>query len=280
MHVGEFNSTSRDEAISVLTACCDVPAWAARVADGRPFASVDELVALAEREALTWREDDIEQALTGHPRIGATEIGADAQGFSRREQQGVGPEDIESWAGANERYEDRFGKIFLICASGLSSQQMHDALETRLSNDADTESRIRIEELRKIMLHRLRRSVRNTAAHEKEADAKSSLVSTHVLDVTNGRGAAEVSVELLGPAREVLGAAATDQDGRIKNLGPTALPAGPHSLVFHLGPYWQGLSSPSLFPAVELTVEVDPTQEHYHVPMLISPWSISGYRGT
>jgi 5-hydroxyisourate hydrolase len=98
-------------------------------------------------------------------------------------------------------------------------------------------------------------------------------LSTHVLDTERGRPAQGVRVELYaGP--DLLGADRTDEDGRIADLsGGQSLGPGSYRLVF-IGP-------PSrFFRRVELEIEVDDTDRHYHVPLLVSPYSCTSYRGS
>ena len=98
-------------------------------------------------------------------------------------------------------------------------------------------------------------------------------ISTHVLDTERGQPAAGVRVELYRDA-DLLGAGTTDADGRIADLGGgQTLGPGPHRLVF-IGP-------PSkFFRRVELEIEIDDPDRHYHVPLLVSPYSCASYRGS
>jgi 5-hydroxyisourate hydrolase len=98
-------------------------------------------------------------------------------------------------------------------------------------------------------------------------------ISTHVLDTERGQPAAGVRVELHSGA-DLIGAGTTDADGRIPDLsGGQALGPGPYRLVF-AGP-------PSkFFRRVELEIEIDDADRHYHVPLLVSPYSCASYRGS
>ncbi|MEO8908037.1 MAG: hydroxyisourate hydrolase [Microbacteriaceae bacterium] len=110
----------------------------------------------------------------------------------------------------------------------------------------------------------------------------SSLISTHILDTARGRGASGVSVQLhgrSGDAWELIAAGATDDNGRIMQLGPDALPAGAYRLTFDTGAYFAGQSTQTFFPEVALTFTVAEGEAHYHVPLLLSPFAYSTYRG-
>jgi 2-oxo-4-hydroxy-4-carboxy-5-ureidoimidazoline decarboxylase len=96
-----------------------------------------------------------------HARDGDTRDGDTRDGeWSRQEQAGVAGASVDTMAAlaaGNEAYEERFGQVFLICATGLSAAEMLAALRTRLGNDPDTEAKIVREELRKITGLRLRK---------------------------------------------------------------------------------------------------------------------------
>lgn len=137
-----------------LLACCASRRWADEILARRPYHDLTQLRAVSEQvlHALNWQ--DVEQALTAHPRIGDRAKGTDTEAtWSRAEQAGATPSD-ELVAG-NRAYEDRFGHVFLICATGLSGDQMLAALHTRLGNDEETERAVVREELHKIVELRL-----------------------------------------------------------------------------------------------------------------------------
>ena len=98
-------------------------------------------------------------------------------------------------------------------------------------------------------------------------------ISTHVLDLERGQPAPDVHVELyVGP--DLLGAGTTDADGRIADLsGGQSLGPGRYRLVF-VGP------PSTFFRRVELEIEIDDADRHYHVPLLVSPYSCASYRGS
>jgi 5-hydroxyisourate hydrolase len=116
-------------------------------------------------------------------------------------------------------------------------------------------------------------------------------VSTHVLDVAAGRPAAgmRVRLERAASAADVIAVACTGTDGRVTTLGPEVLPAGTYRLIFDTGGYLSrqqesseaGTSRAPFFPEVTVTftVAAEPGQ-HYHVPLLLSPFGYSTYRGS
>jgi 5-hydroxyisourate hydrolase len=110
-----------------------------------------------------------------------------------------------------------------------------------------------------------------------------SHITTHVLDTGSGRPAAGIAVALhhLDAGRWVrIATGATDADGRVKNLGPEQLPSGTYRLEFDTGSYFAATNTEAFFPEVTLTFGVDEDQAHYHVPVLLSPFAYSTYRGS
>jgi len=112
-----------------------------------------------------------------------------------------------------------------------------------------------------------------------------SKITTHVLDVSLGRPAANVSVLLeaqtLAGTWTETGRAATDSDGRCKDLATGKdLPAGNYRLTFDTGAYFSARNSAGLYPKVTIIFAVKNAQEHYHIPLLLSPYGFSTYRGS
>ncbi len=163
MNLSEFNAASYNVVTAALTACCDVPDWVAAVRDGRPFAEVEDVADVADKAAREFTPADVDRALAAHPRIGerAPQAGQDSRetAWSRQEQAAVAVDSDTSAAlrAANRVYEDRFGRVFLICATGLSADEVLAELHWRLSNDVTSEAAVVAEELRKIALLRLRK---------------------------------------------------------------------------------------------------------------------------
>jgi 2-oxo-4-hydroxy-4-carboxy-5-ureidoimidazoline decarboxylase len=149
MTLTAFNAAPADEAVAAMLACCGSRRFAAAMALGRPYASADAAVAAVDAVfvELTW--SDVREAMDAHPRIGAR-----VAGQSAAEQSGVADASRAALAAGNAEYEDRFGHVFLICASGLTGDQMLGALRERLKNNADIERTVAAAELR--MITRLR----------------------------------------------------------------------------------------------------------------------------
>jgi 5-hydroxyisourate hydrolase len=116
-----------------------------------------------------------------------------------------------------------------------------------------------------------------------------SAVTTHVLDTARGRPAAGVPVRLErlqpGPAApaggtELLAQAVTDADGRVSALGPDRVEPGTYRITFDTASYYSGSGQSCFFPEVGITFTLADSAEHYHVPLLLSPFAYSTYRGS
>jgi len=142
-------SVSREQLLS----CLSVPRWADDVLAGEPYADRDAAVARADEAARALTDEELDQALSGHPRIG--ERGG-AQ--SAREQAGVDPaagDTAARLAAGNAAYEARFGRVFLIRAAGRDAEAILAELDRRLGNDDATERAETVDNLRQIALLRL-----------------------------------------------------------------------------------------------------------------------------
>lgn len=115
-----------------------------------------------------------------------------------------------------------------------------------------------------------------------------SQITSHVLDSSIGLAAAGVRIRLRTLTGQDLAEAVTDEDGRVSELGPPLLPAGTYELVFETGAYFAARGIETFYPhiTVAITVASAPTTPsegaapHYHVPLLLSPFAYSTYRGT
>jgi 2-oxo-4-hydroxy-4-carboxy-5-ureidoimidazoline decarboxylase len=141
--------TSRE----VLLGCLAVPRWADDVLAGQPYDDQEALLAVADRAARELTDEELDQALSGHPRIG--ERGG-AQ--SQEEQSGVDPaagDTASRLKAGNAAYEDRFDRVFLIRAAGRDAEEILRELDRRLQNDDATERAETVDNLRQIALLRL-----------------------------------------------------------------------------------------------------------------------------
>jgi 5-hydroxyisourate hydrolase len=110
-----------------------------------------------------------------------------------------------------------------------------------------------------------------------------STVTTHVLDTSLGRPAAGVPVRLDhldGGAPSPVAEASTDDDGRIRELGPDGLAPGTYRVVFDTGAYFARSGQRTFYPEVAISFLVEAADGHYHVPLVLSPFAYSTYRGS
>jgi 2-oxo-4-hydroxy-4-carboxy-5-ureidoimidazoline decarboxylase len=157
-----FNSLPAVRLEEDLLACCAAPAWGAAVVAKRPYRERSEIIATADAAArdLTWAE--VLVGLSAHPRIGERAAGDSKEAaWSRREQSAAARSADEvtkaALIEANHAYEEKFGHVFLIFASGRSQEEILAAARQRLANDEETERAVVRDELRKIALLRLER---------------------------------------------------------------------------------------------------------------------------
>ena len=148
-------SPSDDE----LRACCAADAWLTRMALARPFPSAKAAADLSDELVLGLDDAGVEQALGAHARIGERRLGSTTEDrWSRSEQAGalaVATDVQQRLVEGNLRYEERFGRVFLIRAAGRSAEEMLAALEERLGHDDETESAVVRRELAEIVRLRL-----------------------------------------------------------------------------------------------------------------------------
>ncbi|WP_411698308.1 hydroxyisourate hydrolase [Conyzicola sp.] len=107
-----------------------------------------------------------------------------------------------------------------------------------------------------------------------------SHVTTHVLDAALGRPAVGVAVALYDSEGGLVAEGVTNDDGRVPELGPDALPLGEYGIVFETGVYFARTSTPTFYPRVSIDFELTDARAHYHVPLLLSPFAFSTYRGS
>jgi 2-oxo-4-hydroxy-4-carboxy-5-ureidoimidazoline decarboxylase len=159
MRLTEFNTLSTSEAADTIRPALDIPRWIDAVVQARPHGDHDALLETARQAANPFAGEEIERALSHHPRIGERAGGNSAEAsLSRAEQSAVDPQDVEvqqRLLEGNRAYEERFGRVFLIRAAGRSPEEILENLSRRMDNDPATEQAVVADQLRQIALLRL-----------------------------------------------------------------------------------------------------------------------------
>jgi len=164
--VQDFNRLAADATRQALRRCCSSSRWVDAVLAARPYANMESLLAASDAAVAALGETDLGEALAGHPRIGERRAASagdpESAGWSRQEQAGVasaGDDLKRALAGGNAAYEQRFGHIYLACATGRDAAELLAFLHLRLGNDRETEWGVVASELAKINQIRLRKLV-------------------------------------------------------------------------------------------------------------------------
>ena len=158
----DLNALSSARATELLTSCCGSSRWVSRMVASRPFESPAAVPAEADRIWKSLVPRDWLEAFMHHPRIGekAAAIAQDATGRSWSADEQLGVSDAEAavradLARVNRDYEQLFGFIYIVCATGKAAEEMLVIARARLRNNPETELRVAAEEQRKIMQIRL-----------------------------------------------------------------------------------------------------------------------------
>ena len=162
--LGRFNALAPEAAREELLKCCGATRWAEAMEQGRPYLSLWHLLAHGNDVWRTLDQDEWLEAFRSHPKIGekkaANQVAVQSQQWSAQEQHRVANATaaaIEKLARLNRVYEEKFGFIFIVCATGKSSDEILASLEQRLTNAPDVELPIAAAEQAKITELRLRK---------------------------------------------------------------------------------------------------------------------------
>lgn len=153
--VDRVNSMPAGELAALLLHCLAVPRWADALADGRPYPDAETLFRRADALAARLSDAEVRAALADHPRIGARPAGS----WPAAEQSGVDDQDVDPLHTANVEYERRFGHLYLVCATGMTGQDMLADLRARMANEPAAELAVVRRELAKIARIRLGRVI-------------------------------------------------------------------------------------------------------------------------
>jgi 2-oxo-4-hydroxy-4-carboxy-5-ureidoimidazoline decarboxylase len=287
-----LNTCSRDEFVAALGNVFEYSPWIAEhAAIARPFAGVQQLFD-AMKVVVDQAAPDRRLALIrGHPDLAnKTQRAAGLTAESSVEQDGAGLDrlsDVElaAFERLNSAYRTKFGFPYIVCARRHTKGSILSDFERRLPNDTATELQNSICEIYRIAALRVAELV--VSADRLEVYGR---LSTHVLDTHSGRPAEGVAVELvelsdLGASR-VLTRTITNADGRTDQplIYNRPVPIGRYELTFSVGDYFAGrqvaTSDPPFLDQIPLRFSVSEPESHLHVPLLVTPWSYTTYRGS
>jgi len=287
----ELNAAAPAEFAAKLANVFEHSPWIAEAAAGRrPFSSLAAL-----REALL---DVIAGApqerrlglIRAHPDLAnKTQRAAGLTADSVAEQDGAGLDhltdaEFAAFEAANNAYKARFDFPFIICVRRHSKDSILDSFGARLNNTPAAEEQHALAEISRIATLRLAQLV-----HGPDALAVHGRLSTHVLDTHAGRPAAGVAVELIELSRlgasRLIAKAVTNADGRTDAplIHARPLPIGTYELRFAVGDYFaaqNGTSVARFLDIVPVRFGIAQPEGHLHVPLLVTPWSYTTYRGS
>lgn len=283
-----LNALSKADAFTKFEQCCVSKTWVDAMVDSRPFSTENDLI---KKAATSWFSDcsdaDYKEAFTGHPKIGDVESlrekFAHTKDWANDEQSKMSQADeetIKSLSIANANYENKFGYIFIVSASGKSAREMLAIINERLQHSLDDELFVAMNEQHKITVIRLNKLV---ASLESNADLNSH-ITTHALDTSIGVPASNMIITLKGLRNnewKPISVGITNSDGRISDVLPAGrnLNTGIYMMTFNTQAYYESHNQKGFYPEVSIQFEVT-DQSHYHIPLLINPFGYSTYRGS
>lgn len=290
--LSDLNAANNADFVATLGNVVEHSPWIAeQLAGKRPFAGINQLHT-ALMAAIQSAEPDVQLALIrAHPDLASkTQRAAGLTAESIDEQNSAGLDRLSdaeyaAFERVNSAYRDKFGFPYIVCVRRHTKDSVLRDFETRLRNIAKTETRRAIEEIGRISALRLDQLV--------AADDKLKVhgrLSTHVLDNHIGKPAAGIAVELVELANlgenRVITRDVINADGRTDQplISGRPLPIGRYELKFSVGRYYAErnvpMSDPPFLDEIPLRFGISAPEDHYHVPLLITPWSYSTYRGS
>lgn len=160
-----LNSAPEPAARRALHDVCAAHAWASAVLAHRPYADTEALCGAADAATAGLSADDLAEAMAGHPPIGRPEPGDPASAREQRGMAGASEQLKAEMLELNLTYQEKFGHVFLICATGLTGEAMRDAVRSRLGNPPEREREVVRGELAKINRIRLTRLAEKEPEH-------------------------------------------------------------------------------------------------------------------
>ena len=287
-----LNAASEDDFIAALGDIYEHSPWVAKAASSaRPFATLAALHEAMTKAVRAAPADARLELIRAHPDLAGKAARAGAlTADSTSEQASVGLDrltDVEfaRFHRLNDAYKAKFGIPFIVCVRRHSKDSILAQFERRLTHGAADELGSALDEIFRIAALRLDQKV---AAPDKLK--VTGRLSTHVLDVQSGCPAAGVGIELwelsqAGPPR-LLVATSSNRGGRTDKplIAERPVPIGTYELRFAVSSYFASrgvaLPDPPFLDCVPIRFAVAEPEGHYHVPLVMTPWSYATYRGS
>ena len=286
-----LNAADGPAFVAALAAVFEHAPWVAEaVASARPFATV---AALHDAMMAAVRGQPVERQrafLAGHPELASKVARAGQMTAESVAEQGslglnrLSDAEFEAFEDLNATYRRKFGFPFIICVRRQTRDSILAAFAERVHLDATGECARALEEVGYITRLRLVAIIEGPGA-----PPTTGRLSTHVLDTAAGRPAAGLRLvlsEIGRSARGILCDTMTNGDGRTEAplIAGEPLRVGTYELQFHAGEYFRRtgsvLAKPPFLDVVPIRFAIAEPEGHYHVPLLVSPWSYSTYRGS
>jgi 2-oxo-4-hydroxy-4-carboxy-5-ureidoimidazoline decarboxylase len=287
-----LNAMDQRSFVAALADTVEHAPWVAEAAAARrPFADMAALLR-AMTEAVNSSSDERKLALiTGHPDLaGKAARAGTLTADSTAEQASAGLDrlsesDYTSFHRLNDAYRTKFGMPFIVCVRRHGKESILRQFEQRLQNDAAAERETALVEIMRIVALRL----------DQRVDAPVRLavngrLSTHVLDLHGGKPAAGIAIELYEMSHSddaiLVARAVTNSDGRTDRplIADRPIPIAQYELRFAVGDHYARIATlvadPPFLGVVPIRFSVAEPEGHYHVPLLVTPWSYSTYRGS
>jgi 2-oxo-4-hydroxy-4-carboxy-5-ureidoimidazoline decarboxylase len=289
--LSQLNSMPVPDFVGALGDVFEHAPWVAeQAAAGRPYPTVEALhAAMVQTVAAKAPADQQLAFIRAHPELGSKARRADITADSQAEQGSLGldrlsDEEFARFTTLNATYRDKFGFPFIICVRRHTRDSILKEFERRLKNNANAERAAALREIG--LITRLRLVAKIEGADMPKTEGR---LSTHVLDNVSGSPAAGVRIalyEIGGSARGLLTETVTNADGRTDKplMGGGPLRVGTYELQFHVGDYFASrqvaLADPPFLDIVPVRFSIAEPEGNYHVPLLVTPWSYSTYRGS
>ena len=154
-----FNELNKPALLRLLMEVCQSPKWRNDITDHRPYSDLDSLLASSDSFLKEVSEIELDESVINHPRIGAKNAGPRSAREQSRFADTIGESTFAEFAELNQKYEDKFGYLFLVAAEGRSAEELLSVLKERLTHEPEAERRVMVDALAKINRLRLTRLV-------------------------------------------------------------------------------------------------------------------------